>query len=50
MFETAVLTAIIALIIVFVIAFLASGVRRVNQYEKGIVERWNAYEKTVEPD
>jgi regulator of protease activity HflC (stomatin/prohibitin superfamily) len=24
-------------------------VRRVNQYEKGIVERWNAYEKTVEP-
>jgi regulator of protease activity HflC (stomatin/prohibitin superfamily) len=49
MFETAVLTAIIALIIVFVIAFLASGVRRVNQYEKGIVERWNAYEKTVEP-
>ncbi|MEM2118383.1 MAG: stomatin-like protein [Candidatus Bathyarchaeia archaeon] len=49
MFETILLTMIIAPIIVVVIAFLASGVRRVNQYEKGIVERWNAYEKTVEP-
>ncbi|MDH5787815.1 MAG: paraslipin, partial [Candidatus Bathyarchaeota archaeon] len=28
---------------------LVSGIRKVNQYEKGLVERWNAYEKTVEP-
>jgi regulator of protease activity HflC (stomatin/prohibitin superfamily) len=25
------------------------GVKRVNQYERGLVERWNAYEKTVDP-
>jgi regulator of protease activity HflC (stomatin/prohibitin superfamily) len=47
MFEE-ILIAIVA-IIVIIAAILASGVRRVNQYEKGIVERWNAYEKTVEP-
>jgi regulator of protease activity HflC (stomatin/prohibitin superfamily) len=47
MFEE-ILIAIVA-IIVIIAATLASGVRRVNQYEKGIVERWNAYEKTVEP-
>ncbi len=28
---------------------IASGIKLVSQYEKGIVERWNAYEKTVEP-
>lgn len=37
---------LVALIVAFV---LASGVRKVNQYERGLVERWNAYEKTVEP-
>jgi len=37
-------------IIILVVAILAGmGVRRVNQYERGIVERWSAYEKTVEP-
>ena len=39
----------IALIVAIVILMLAMGIRKVNQYEKGIVERWNAYEKTVEP-
>ena len=37
-------------IIIIVVAILFSmGVRRVNQYERGLVERWNAYEKTVNP-
>ncbi len=44
----AVLAALgIAGVIVFLVLF--SGVKKVNQYERGIVERWNAYEKTVEP-
>jgi len=37
----------IAAVIVFLILF--SGIRKVNQYERGLVERWNAYEKTVDP-
>lgn len=37
----------IAAVIVFLILF--SGIRKVNQYERGIVERWNAYERTVDP-
>jgi regulator of protease activity HflC (stomatin/prohibitin superfamily) len=28
---------------------LSMGIKRVNQYERGLVERWNAYEKTVNP-
>jgi regulator of protease activity HflC (stomatin/prohibitin superfamily) len=36
-------------IILIIVVILASGIKKVNQYEKGIVERWNAYEKTVEP-
>ncbi len=32
-----------------VILIFLSGVKRVNQYERGMVERWHAYEKTVEP-
>jgi len=47
MFE---LEAMIGIIIVLiVIAIFAQGIRKVNQYEKGLVERWHAYEKTVEP-
>jgi regulator of protease activity HflC (stomatin/prohibitin superfamily) len=34
---------------VIVAIVMASGIRKVNQYEKGLVERWNAYEKTVDP-
>jgi regulator of protease activity HflC (stomatin/prohibitin superfamily) len=42
--------AIIGIIIAFVILILFSlSVKKVNQYEKGLVERFNAYEKTVEP-
>ncbi|UCH70586.1 MAG: paraslipin [Candidatus Bathyarchaeota archaeon] len=37
----------LAAIIVFLVLF--SGVKKVNQYERGLVERWNAYERTVEP-
>jgi len=37
------------IILLIIIAILAQGVRKVNQYEKGLVERWHAYEKTVEP-
>jgi len=41
---------IIALVIVaFVLLLLSLSVKKVNQYEKGLVERFNAYEKTVEP-
>jgi len=42
---------LVALGTIAVIAFLIlfSGFKRVNQYERGIVERWNAYEKTVDP-
>ncbi|MEM2995236.1 MAG: stomatin-like protein [Candidatus Bathyarchaeia archaeon] len=38
-----------AIIVLIVVAIIASGIKKVNQYEKGIVERWHAYEKTVEP-
>ncbi len=34
--------------LIVVLVFL-SGVKKVNQYERGLVERWNAYEKTVGP-
>ena len=37
----------IALVIAF--AILTSGIKKVNQYERGIIERWHAYEKTVDP-
>ncbi len=41
---------IIALIVAIIIVVLFSmSVKKVNQYQKGIVERFNAYEKTVEP-
>ena len=36
-------------IIIAALAILSMGIKKVNQYERGIVERWNAYEKTVEP-
>jgi len=47
MFELAALLAIV--IVLIVITIFAKGIRKVNQYEKGLVERWHAYEKTVEP-
>lgn len=44
--EIAIIGAIIALI---VLTLLSMSLKKVNQYEKGLVERFNAYEKTVEP-
>jgi len=37
------------IIIIVALAILSMGIKKVNQYERGIVERWNAYEKTVDP-
>jgi len=39
----------LAIIIIIAVMLLSMGIRRVNQYERGIVERWNAYERTVDP-
>jgi len=47
MYEEIILAA--AIIILVLVILLSMGIKRVNQYERGIVERWNAYEKTVEP-
>lgn len=42
--------ALIGLIMAAVVIILLSlSLKKVNQYEKGLVERFNAYEKTVEP-
>jgi regulator of protease activity HflC (stomatin/prohibitin superfamily) len=42
--------SIIGLIIAMIALILFSmSIKKVNQYEKGLVERFNAYEKTVEP-
>ncbi len=42
--------AIIGIVIaVVVVVLLSLSLKKVNQYEKGLVERFNAYEKTVEP-
>jgi len=37
------------IIIIAALAILSMGIKKVNQYERGLVERWNAYEKTVDP-
>jgi regulator of protease activity HflC (stomatin/prohibitin superfamily) len=47
MYELEITIALIAAAIVF--ALFLSSVKKVNQYEKGIVERFNAYEKMAEP-
>src|SRR4030042_3733500 len=42
--------SIIGLVIAIVVLILLSlSIKKVNQYEKGLVERFNAYEKTVDP-
>ncbi len=38
-----------SLIAAIIIILLALSIKKVNQYEKGIVERFNAYEKMVDP-
>jgi regulator of protease activity HflC (stomatin/prohibitin superfamily) len=49
MYEMEILAIISAFIVAIVAIILASGVKKVNQYEKGIIERFNAYEKTADP-
>lgn len=39
----------VAIILLVAVLLLSMGMKRVNQYERGIVERFNAYEKTVDP-
>jgi regulator of protease activity HflC (stomatin/prohibitin superfamily) len=45
---TIVLIAVVVIVVIAAILFFMS-LKKVNQYEKGLVERFNAYEKTVEP-
>ncbi len=47
MYEEIILAAAIVILVVVILASM--GIKKVNQYERGIVERWNAYEKTVSP-
>ena len=50
MYELEVTLAVVGFAIAVVILFLLSlSIKKVNQYEKGLVERFNAYEKTVDP-
>jgi regulator of protease activity HflC (stomatin/prohibitin superfamily) len=50
MYELEITLAIIGFAIAIVVLMLLSlGIKKVNQYEKGLVERFNAYEKTVDP-
>jgi len=44
--ELSIIGVVIAIILV---TLLSLSIKKVNQYEKGIVEKFNAYEKTVEP-
>ncbi|MGF3521626.1 MAG: SPFH domain-containing protein [Candidatus Bathyarchaeia archaeon] len=46
MYELEIIAIIVAVLIVVLFSL---SIKKVNQYEKGIVERFNAYEKTVEP-
>jgi len=39
----------VAIIILVVAIGLSMGIKKVNHNERGLVERWNAYEKTVDP-
>src|SRR4030066_1005339 len=39
----------LAVVLLVAILLLSMGMKRVNQYERGIVERFNAYEKTMDP-
>ena len=45
----AIAATIVGLIAFIVVLAFFAGVKKVNQYERGIVERWHAYEKTVDP-
>jgi len=50
MYELEVTLAVVGFAIAVIVLFLLSfSIKKVNQYEKGLVERFNAYEKTVDP-
>ncbi len=49
MYEIEIALVIIAVIVALAIILSLMSLKKVNQYEKGLVERFNAYEKTVEP-
>jgi regulator of protease activity HflC (stomatin/prohibitin superfamily) len=49
MYELEIITGIVAIVAIIVAIVAASGIKKVNQYEKGLVERWNAYERTADP-
>jgi regulator of protease activity HflC (stomatin/prohibitin superfamily) len=50
MYNLEITIGIIGFIIAFIVLVLLSfALKKVNQYEKGLVERFNAYEKTVDP-
>ncbi len=50
MYEVEITLAIIGFAVAIVLlVLLSASVRKVNQYEKGLVERFNAYKKTVDP-
>jgi regulator of protease activity HflC (stomatin/prohibitin superfamily) len=40
---------ILAILVAVIIVIASMALKKVNQYEKGLVERFNAYAKTVEP-
>jgi regulator of protease activity HflC (stomatin/prohibitin superfamily) len=44
-----ILGILLGVIVVIILLIIYGGIRKVNQYEKGIIERWHAYEKTVDP-
>ena len=49
MYELEIITGIVAIVAIIVAIVVASGIKKVNQYEKGLIERWNAYERTADP-
>jgi len=44
-----ILMLVAGIVVIAILIILVKGVKKVNQYEKGLVEKFNAYEKTVEP-
>jgi regulator of protease activity HflC (stomatin/prohibitin superfamily) len=49
MYELEITAGVVAIVAVIVAIVVASGIKKVNQYEKGLIERWNAYERTADP-
>jgi regulator of protease activity HflC (stomatin/prohibitin superfamily) len=49
MYELETALIIVAVIAVVIVVLAGMSLKKVNQYEKGLVERFNAYEKTAEP-